>query len=126
MSIREITFVGEHLELYARVDDETKEPVQVYWNRHHDLPVELDSDQMVPASPKDNPLFVQADDPKMAFLIALRDYNVTSEDEQWLNETFPNRCRWFMRCQNTATSMTPHPILGEVPTCERCKRFAAE
>lgn len=30
------------------------------------------------------------------------------------------KCRWYMRCFNEATRLVTHPILGEVPTCERC------
>jgi hypothetical protein len=33
-------------------------------------------------------------------------------------------CQWFLRCTNEATGTTPHPILGEVPTCDRCAAFA--
>lgn len=33
-------------------------------------------------------------------------------------------CEWFARCGRTATGTTPHPILGEVPTCDRCAEFA--
>ncbi|MHB8538168.1 MAG: JAB domain-containing protein [Candidatus Dormibacteria bacterium] len=35
-------------------------------------------------------------------------------------------CRWFLRCGRPATGMTPHPILGDVPTCDRCAAFASE
>lgn len=33
-------------------------------------------------------------------------------------------CRWFLKCRRPATGTTPHPVLGEVPTCDRCHRFA--
>jgi len=33
-------------------------------------------------------------------------------------------CRWFARCGRPATGTTPHPILGQVPTCARCDAFA--
>lgn len=33
-------------------------------------------------------------------------------------------CEWFARCQRPATGTTRHPILGSVPTCDRCNEFA--
>lgn len=33
-------------------------------------------------------------------------------------------CRWFAGCTNEATCTTPHPVLGDVPTCDRCHKFA--
>ena len=33
-------------------------------------------------------------------------------------------CRWFLRCDNPATTTVPHPILGAVPCCDRCAKFA--
>jgi len=33
-------------------------------------------------------------------------------------------CAWFARCTNPATGTTPHPVLGSVPTCDRCHTFA--
>jgi hypothetical protein len=29
-------------------------------------------------------------------------------------------CEWFAMCKNEATTNVPHPILGTVPTCDRC------
>jgi len=29
-------------------------------------------------------------------------------------------CEWFALCTNTTTRVVRHPILGDVPTCERC------
>jgi hypothetical protein len=29
-------------------------------------------------------------------------------------------CEWFALCDNLATTTRPHPILGDVPICERC------
>lgn len=36
----------------------------------------------------------------------------------------PSRCEWFALCPNLATGTTPHPTLGDVPSCDRCHRFA--
>lgn len=33
-------------------------------------------------------------------------------------------CAWFAGCGRPATGTTPHPILGDVPTCDRCAAFA--
>lgn len=33
-------------------------------------------------------------------------------------------CQWFALCRNPATGTTSHPIKGDVPTCERCHKFA--
>lgn len=30
-------------------------------------------------------------------------------------------CEWFALCTNVATGYEPHPILGEVPICDRCR-----
>lgn len=32
----------------------------------------------------------------------------------------PELCKWFALCDHPATSRQPHPILGEVPICNRC------
>lgn len=31
-------------------------------------------------------------------------------------------CRWFALCPNPATKTRPHPILGDVPICDRCDK----
>lgn len=30
-------------------------------------------------------------------------------------------CRWFALCENEATGTLPHPVLGDVPVCDRCR-----
>ena len=32
----------------------------------------------------------------------------------------PVRCEWFALCPNEATTTVSHPILGDVPVCDRC------
>lgn len=29
-------------------------------------------------------------------------------------------CQWYALCTNTAVGVVKHPILGNVPTCQRC------
>jgi hypothetical protein len=33
-------------------------------------------------------------------------------------------CQWFLLCTSPATGTTPHSVLGDVPTCDRCHQFA--
>jgi hypothetical protein len=35
-------------------------------------------------------------------------------------------CAWFAGCGAVATGVAPHPILGEVPACDRCMKLATE
>ncbi len=30
-------------------------------------------------------------------------------------------CQWFAKCDNMADNLVFHPVLGPVPTCERCR-----
>lgn len=32
----------------------------------------------------------------------------------------PQLCQWFALCDHEAEWLVPHPILGLVPTCDRC------
>lgn len=32
----------------------------------------------------------------------------------------PTPCEWFLLCDNEATMTRPHPVLGDVPICQRC------
>jgi hypothetical protein len=34
-------------------------------------------------------------------------------------------CKWFLLCDNLATTTRPHPILGAVPICARCAKKVA-
>lgn len=34
------------------------------------------------------------------------------------------QCAWFLGCRDRATGTTPHPILGDVATCDAHHRFA--
>ncbi len=34
------------------------------------------------------------------------------------------QCQWFLLCENPATTVRPHPILGNVPICDRCNERA--
>jgi hypothetical protein len=29
-------------------------------------------------------------------------------------------CEWFALCDNPAVGTLPHPVLGDVPVCDRC------
>lgn len=33
-------------------------------------------------------------------------------------------CEWFAMCANPAVGTVAHPIMGEVPTCQRCTRWS--
>ena len=34
--------------------------------------------------------------------------------------TTETRCEWFALCDHVAAGVVHHPILGNVPTCQRC------
>lgn len=29
-------------------------------------------------------------------------------------------CEWWAMCANDATGVEPHPVIGDVPICDRC------
>lgn len=35
-------------------------------------------------------------------------------------------CEWWLLCDHEATHVHPHPILGDVPICDRCEAKLAE
>ena len=39
---------------------------------------------------------------------------------------YPYGCEWFLRCDNVADRLVDHPLLGGVPTCERCAARAQD
>lgn len=34
-------------------------------------------------------------------------------------------CAWFLLCGNPATGVKDHPVLGDVPICDRCRKKVA-
>ena len=38
----------------------------------------------------------------------------------WLGEEEGQECQWWAMCDNPATTTEPHPVLGDVPICDRC------
>lgn len=54
-----------------------------------------------------------------------RDCPVCNNGPDILGEDFPaqgseQECAWWAGCNNEATTTEPHPILGDVPICDRC------
>jgi hypothetical protein len=36
------------------------------------------------------------------------------------------KCRWFLNCTRDAVTSVKHPVLGDVPCCKKCAKFATE
>lgn len=36
------------------------------------------------------------------------------------------QCEWFAMCDNLATGTIPHPVLGDVPICDRCRALTGK
>ena len=49
---------------------------------------------------------------------------VASEHDQPI--PFPPTCAWFALCDNPATGTLPHPILGDVLVCDRCRAIVTD
>lgn len=87
MAVAEFTLVGERIEVYVRIQTETKEVVDVYWSRKNTFPLDINDPDAgeVPHEAGKNPLFVHAVDPQQAFDLARKFYNVTSDEEDEFN-----------------------------------------
>jgi hypothetical protein len=38
----------------------------------------------------------------------------------------PSPCEWFAHCENDATGVMDHPVIGFVPICDRCRGFLSD
>jgi hypothetical protein len=48
--------------------------------------------------------------------------NTIQDMKQLITEKLEEgKCKWFLRCTNDAVTTEKHPILGDVPICQRCK-----
>ena len=45
--------------------------------------------------------------------------------KKWEAYAVPKVCRMFLLCEEVATRKVKHPILGDVPSCERCAKKLA-
>jgi hypothetical protein len=68
--------------------------------------------------------FVNGDGIKTARACPEDDQTIATEfgKEQDLRDTI---CEWFALCDHTAVARQPHPTLGSVPICKRCKERLA-
>ncbi len=46
--------------------------------------------------------------------------NAITEDTDRRSMKADGQCRWFLMCHNHAVTTLTHPILGNVPICDRC------
>lgn len=89
MPVAEITFVGDRIEVYARVQTETGEVLDVYWSRKDTFPADFDKphEDELPNHDGSNPLFVHADNPNEAFFLAAENYHTSPDDEAQVKAT---------------------------------------
>jgi hypothetical protein len=88
MPVQEITFVGQRIEVYVRIDTDTKDVLDVYWGRKCSFRYDNRKEGGREVKHKDgrNPLFVHAVNPQKAFDVAYRDFNVATSDIEFLQE----------------------------------------
>lgn len=58
--------------------------------------------------------------------IAREDTEGPNADYEYDIRRANTRCEWFLMCTNRATGVMPHPILGDVPICDRCRNLATD
>lgn len=46
-------------------------------------------------------------------------------EEGAVADVLPQKCRWFAACLRPATTTVAHPLLGDVPCCDRCAKRAS-
>jgi hypothetical protein len=52
------------------------------------------------------------------------EYNVECSEPTDVHDVIPGEpCRWFAHCTLPATHMELHPIIGQVPACDRCTKI---
>lgn len=49
-----------------------------------------------------------------------------ADKDQYLKGVLATWCQWFALCPNKATGTIRHPILGDVPICDRCRKLATD
>lgn len=43
------------------------------------------------------------------------------DTDECISVVLVTQCRWFLRCENQATGLMAHPVLKNVPICDRCR-----